>query len=295
MGSESEKCVDELLLKITKIDELLTKLDRLEKCDEENEFLKEGRDLDSSMQAYLDSNRSLIPPYCLKKAADALKRLETHLNRPQKTKLLFKFKPSAARESSPKKDDLLVETKEHSIVSSTPLFGFQNLTEQKLKLSSDEVESKDVSLINLSKCSVTISGLANTVYIYGLNDTLVNVHLACRAITIRNCKDCRFNLICQQLRIDSTFDSSFEIFTSTRSMLESSKGLSFKRLDLGNIEQTELSNEELSDLLTNAQFDINQNNWNCIDDFDWLSPNSPSKNFKLVPDDTNDQIIASKE
>lgn len=68
------------------------------------------------------------------------------------------------------------------------------------------------------------------------------------------------------------------MFTSARSMLESSSELTFKCLNLGETSQRDMMDE----LFERAKFDKTKNNWRCIDDFDWLSSNVPSKNFKVI-------------
>ena len=290
MASESCLCVDELLVKLSLIDELSAKFDREHGKDSVDsvKLVEECRQLLSTVQLYIDNNRALIPSYILKTASNSLKKLETRINDSGKSKLLFKFsaKSSASKDSKPQKTQV-TQTKPTKVEDSSKaqdihqdFFGFQNRIGETLELKQGaDVDLKDIKLVNLQDCTIRIFGLASTIYIRGLKNCSVVVCLACRAITITNSSDCFFKFICQQLRIDSTVKSVFHTYTSARAMLEASSELKFGPLDLNKVEG--LTIEEIRELLRRANFDESKNNWNCIDDFDWLAPNCPSKNYSI--------------
>lgn len=279
MTSESERCVDELLVKLTKIDQLAMRFD----SNRNDELVANSRSIITETQTFIDNNRTVIPSYTLKKITDSLRRLESRVDEPDKTKLKFKFKTNTTVKHAAI-DTSLANCKPAidalSRLQSLNLCGFKDKQNETLSLKPDDVNSRDVQLINIVDCTVVIHGLANTVYIRDLKNTEVTVLLACRAVTITGCSQCRFKLVCQQLRIDSTLNSTFETFTSTKSMLESSKDLEFKQFDLE--KQDVVPEDQVSELMLQAMFDENRNNWKSIDDFDWLSPDCPSKNFKIV-------------
>uniref|UniRef100_A0A6G1SC41 Tubulin-specific chaperone C n=1 Tax=Aceria tosichella TaxID=561515 RepID=A0A6G1SC41_9ACAR len=295
MASESERCVDELLFTTNRVNELSQKLT----SNQTNELLVESRRLIVETQLFIANNKSLIPSYILKKVTDSLRQLEKQVEDVNKAKMTFKFTSSGPSRSggcssTEEKEEVLGDTpkkatpqqvvdKTKAITSSNPVFfGFRERTNEELCMNASEVDSKDVSLVDLSDCTAKIIGLANTLYIRNLKRTTVLVCLACRAITITDCSDCDFKFVCQQLRIDSTTNCTFTIFTSARSMLESSKGLTFKKLDLDELAKNEkIERNWLIDYLRRANFNEHQNNWKCIDDFDWLSPTSASINYKI--------------
>lgn len=287
MPSESSRCVDELLPKLAKIDEFVDKLDSTKNHDD---LLDEARILVSNTQSFLDKNKSLIPAYFFKKVTDSLKRLEKRVDEPQKTQFQIKFKPSSKKlDDKPAIEDKAPVCNSAAGSCATKFLpdklGFQGIKNQSIFLGPDEVEFKDVNLIDLENCRVNVDGLVNTVYIRDLKNTTVTVLLACRAITVVNCSNCCFTLACQQLRIDSTNSSEFSIFTSARSMLESSQNLKFRCIDFKTaLGESKVQADTIRDLLERANFDETKNNWKCIDDFDWLLPNVPSKNYELIMD-----------
>lgn len=274
MSTESEKCVDELLKRLSELDALLREL---ESTTPDDSHMAKAREQLSTTQSFIDTNQALIPGYCRKKAFDSLKRLENIVNKSHESKIKFNFKPKSPKQASEVKEPKQQHQQQGSTFTPVQIttVGFSGKTNENLALNLSEVESKDITLSQLDGCKVDIKGLANTVYISYLKNTMVSVSIACRAVTVKGCTNCEFRLVCQQLRIDSTFDSKFEIFTSARSMLESSDKLEFRRLNL---------DSEARNLMQQNNMGSNSNNWRCIDDFDWLSPNAPSQHYKLVED-----------
>lgn len=287
---DSEQCVDDLLLMLSNINKLLERFDYESKASAsrpDERLTQESRDALRETQHFINENKSLIPAYCLKKVSDSMRLLEDCVNASTKTKLQFKFKSSSKDTSpgSPKAPQTPVtgiEARKPTQVldSDDRFYGFKDLKSETLVLRVEQSQSRDISLLDLVDCKVQILGQANTVYIRNLTNTCVTVCLARRAVTVVGCKDSQFNVICQQLRIDSTNRCSFSIYTSARSMLEASSDLSFSPISLDKI--NEHVTDSINHLMDENDFKWTDNNWDCIDDFDWLVPNTPSKNYKLV-------------
>lgn len=258
--TDSEKCVDELLKRIAEIDTIIS-----DGCTDDR-----AREKLKSIQTFIDNNQALIPGYCLKKAVDSIRRLENLANKSQESQMKFKFSKSTGSNTGTASATPKMSSAAVPKIDIVPRRCNENIT-----LNPAEVDSKDVTLTRLDSSKVVVKGLANTIYISDLKDTSVE-GVACRAVTIKECTNCRFRLVCQQLRIDSTRDSDFEIFTSARSMLESSNGLVFRQLK---------PDDDTLDLMAKCNMDTTSNNWRCIDDFDWLSPNAPSQHYRLVEED----------
>lgn len=278
MPTESEICVDELLAKLAQVDRLISALNAQSL---ELDILQEAKSNLLNTQHFIENNRCMIPSYCLKKASETLRKLDEEISRTSKPSLRFQFnkKDKVQRNSSSGAAIKDFAQQNKSTQPNEPegvKLGFHNRIGENLSLDASEVNARDIALTKLSKCVVTIRGCINTVYVRDLTECNVEIQLACRAITVANCRDCNFRLICQQLRIDTTFRCNFELYTSVASMLESSKNLTFKRLVLDD------SDSSLRDLLESANFSILENNWKKIDDFDWLSPNQPSDNYSVI-------------
>lgn len=289
MGSESESCVDQLLIYVSELNGLIEDF----KSGRTNEELcSKARERLHISRTYIEKNLGIIPNHTLKTINDSLRKLELLVEKP-KSHIQFRFssKPSQEPVSSNKNETNISEepnkklpSKQHEPhgdkMNCENFFGFRNQTNQSYHLDQEQARNKDISLINLSSCRVTILGLANTVHLRDLKDCLVIVFLATRAITLTNCQNCNFKFVCQQLRINSTKESSLQIFTSARSMLEESSGLKFSCLEFDQLSDI-IDAQQRSRLLSEAQFDCDKNNWKCIDDFDWLNANIASKNYSI--------------
>lgn len=282
--NEREEAIDELLGKMADLEELNIKY-----CANKTalSIADEARVVIQSTQTFIDNNKELIPGYILKRVTESMNRLQESINEDVKDKLNFKFRtiPPNSKVKPEEVEPALVVgdineldnpelTEQHL---NTEFFGVRDKEEDDFYLY--DVDSKDVKLINLKSCKVVIGGLANTVYINNLNDSSVIVCVANRSITVNNCKNCDFHLICQQLRINTTLDCSFNTFVSARAMLESSRNLTFKRINLNNLG---FDKARAKKIIKSAKIDDSKNNFENIDDFDWLVPNQKSDNYKII-------------
>jgi len=262
------------------------------------ELIQRSRSYIRETQAFIENNKPVIPTYILKKISDSLSKLEQRID--EKNKSRFKFKFTSKTHTDHKPDTVVTphnakgtctETPEASSKVQLPQSipegqkGFLGKEGEDLLLQGDEVDSKAISLVNLNRCNVKIHGFADTAYIANLKDCQVEVFIASRSVTVRNCVDCKFTLMCQQLRVDSCKKSNFTIFTSAESMLEGSADLSIGMLK-PDIDGTQVGQSTLHDLMLRAKFDWSQNKWRCIRDFDCLtfSTDKPSNNFRFVED-----------
>lgn len=263
--SESELCTDKLL-HLTSRAELSLVANTID--DKDASFMI------NEIQLYIHENKSLLPSYIIKKAVEACKKLENHLNSGKPTSR-FKFK--SAKSKSQIKSVCLESSNQGNTSFADDdqyFFGFRNLDNQDLSLSEDEVDSKDIRLVNLKNCTILLKGFINTVYIKNLDSCRVEVILSSRAISIIDCNDCTFDIVCHQLRINTTKDCDLNLFVSSRSMLESSKNLTYSKL--------EFKGDKHGQLFSRAGFNPEQNNWKLIDDFDCLNPKEKSGNIRII-------------
>lgn len=276
MVSESELVVDRLLEIVSKVNKLIENCDKLPK----EEFKIQARSQLIESRKFIKENLSLIPSHTLKTGNESLQKLESLVDKPDKKELQFKFKSNPGTPKSQPKPP--VDIKEHKIDAAyhgESSFGFRGIKGQDLCL--DNVDGRDVGLTDLVDCKVQILGLSNTVHLKNLIDCFVVIFLASRAITVDNCTNCKFEFVCQQLRISNTIGAQFKLYTSARSMLEESTELSFSRLDLDNVASDKLKPDQINKLMNCAKFDQDHNNWRSIDDFDWLNTRVPSQNYVI--------------
>lgn len=161
----------------------------------------------------------------------------------------------------------------------TVVVGFHGKKLEKLRMDYDQVNAKDVQLTKLEYCQVKIYGCPATLYMTLLENCEIFCGPTFASVFIESCRNCTFVLACQQLRVHSTVACKFYSYVTSRTVVESCKELQFaayawkyNRMD-DHFEET---------------FHGRPNQWNLIDDFDWLSNDIPSPNWSFI--DSNDRI-----
>jgi len=140
---------------------------------------------------------------------------------------------------------------------------------------SGDVLERDVSVDNLVDCVIKIFGVPSTVHV----TNMTNVTFLCgpvqTSVFIENCRNCTFVLACQQLRTHSTTDSKFYLKVTSKGIIEDCKAVQFAPFAL--------DYPDLDAHMTKSGLDRNVNNWDKIDDFNWLYSGKQSPNWSILP------------
>ncbi|CAI9592299.1 unnamed protein product, partial [Staurois parvus] len=97
------------------------------------------------------------------------------------------------------------------------------------------------------------------------------------SIFVDNCRDCLFAFPCQQLRTHTTRDSRFYLHVTSRAIIEDCTNLRFSPFTWSYPEI--LEDYRLSGL------DRSRNNWDQVDDFNWLAMGVKSPNWSVIPEE----------
>lgn len=155
-------------------------------------------------------------------------------------------------------------------------FGYFDKENENITLNHDQVLQKDVVFRDLKNCKLNIQGGATTIHFVALLDCHILCGPVSTSVFVENCHNCTFVVACQQLRIHCTYDTDFYIHVTSRAIIENSQRI---RVAPYNWEYPNMKvHFEIVGL------DISQNNWNLIDDFNWLS-SSPSPNWSMINED----------
>jgi hypothetical protein len=95
-------------------------------------------------------------------------------------------------------------------------------------------------------------------------------------VFVDGCVDCIFHLACQQLRIHNTKHCNFYLHVTSRAIIEDSTHVGFAPYSW------KYENIELH--FKTAGLDVNRNNWDLVDDFNWLASDKPSPNWHILKD-----------
>jgi len=269
----------------TQIETKLDVLDTIEAKDELEIRLKELSCDYERLHQFINESVLYLAKYNIKLCQTLLNSIRSQIDTKKDSlvpKSKFSFKSSIKRNvknSDPIDSQLSSVDQIDSSGSQLPsvqFIGFKNMSDcdQTLRMSSEECNSKDLQLEDLTNCRIEIFGAPNTLKINGL----VNCSVFCGPITtsifLSNCKDCVFKIAAQQLRIHSSYECKVYLHVTSRAIIEDSTQISFGPYDW--------TYEHILQDFKTANLDINCNNWRLIDDFDCLVTDKPSNNWSFI-------------
>lgn len=152
-------------------------------------------------------------------------------------------------------------------------FGFFNKEGEELFLTHDKVFKKDVVFRNLKNCKLDIKGGATTIHFVALSDCRVLCGPVSTSVFVENCQNCTFVVACQQLRIHSTYDTDFYQHVTSRAIIEDCQRVRFAPYNW--------KYQDVETHFRSVDLDVGQNNWNLVNDFNWLSA-APSPNWSVI-------------
>lgn len=156
--------------------------------------------------------------------------------------------------------------------------GFHNRTDEVLLLEEEKIEKKDVLLSDLKNCTIKLLGAPTTLHIANLDSCAVQCGPVATSVFIEHAKDSKLQLACQQLRIHNTTNTDFYIHVTSRAIIEDSTEIRFGIYGL--------KYDDLDKHYQISGLNKNINNWDKVDDFNWLASDKPSPNWsKLLASD----------
>uniref|UniRef100_A0A1B6L768 C-CAP/cofactor C-like domain-containing protein n=1 Tax=Graphocephala atropunctata TaxID=36148 RepID=A0A1B6L768_9HEMI len=256
------------------------------KVEQEN-VLDYFNDLHKDVQAlndYLSVSTRFLSNFNVRKGLKTMEDVENHMKEleeklmPRK-KFVFKQKTKTVKKTSEggvKKAPVdVVDAEIKKVFSySTISCGFFNEKDKTLKLGSEEITKKDIELSGLENCTVFLYGNPMTVHISNVSSCKIFCGPVTTSVMMDSCRGCELVVACQQLRIHSTQDSRFYIHVTCKAIIEDSSDVQFApyNLDYDNIQE----HFKISGL------NWSNNKWREIDDFNWLSIDEPSPNWREI-------------
>ncbi len=156
---------------------------------------------------------------------------------------------------------------------------FSDRENENLTLDHDQMRKKDAVFRNLRNCRMTVEGGANTLHFVSLTDCRIVCGPVSTSVMVDDCKRCVFVFACQQLRIHRTVESDFYVHVTSRCIIEDSERVRFAPYNwrYENIEQH----------FDSCGLRRSPNNWNLVDDFNWLS-SEPSPHWSVIAESERD-------
>ena len=230
------------------------------------------------LQKYVSDSSMFLPSYDVRRAQEILNVIRGDIAAKRellipKKKFAFKSRAKASEKKTVESESQTKQVVAKSYTT-TDFVGFSDKIEEVLTLDEKEASNQDISLMNLDGCNVTIRGAPSSMQIKNVINSEINVGPVSRSIFINDCADCTFQLACQQLRIHNSIATKFYIHVTSKAIIEDSEELGFGKF------QWDYPN--LDDDFDRAGLDRNVNNWEEVDDFNWLKIDEHSPNWYKI-------------
>lgn len=248
-----------------------------------------------TLKTYLSQSKMFLKVYDIRKAQESLQlleqdALELEANLLPKKKFGFKnrglVKKSSSEKSNDVTDGLQDLTISDSIVNGSAKqkakynkYGdsacvVQDKSDEQLVLDAENVNRNDILLCNLKGCTVRIYGTPSTLHMINLHECTVLVGPVTSSVFVHDCIDCTFAFACQQLRLHSSTKCTVYLHVTSRAIIEDCTEI--------RVAPYNWTYEDQASHFNLAGLDSKVNNWNCIDDFNWLSAEMSSPNWSIL-------------
>ncbi|XP_045494614.1 tubulin-specific chaperone C isoform X2 [Colias croceus] len=154
------------------------------------------------------------------------------------------------------------------------LFGFDSKENKVLSLENDELFQRDVALRNLKNCTVGLKGVMGTLHITNLDNCIILTGPVTSSVFIEKCNNCKIVTACQQLRMHTSTKCDIYLHVTSKGIVEDCTEIRTAPYNL--------YYEDLEKHLNMSALDRNSNNWDNLDDFNWLAPDIPSPNWQIM-------------
>uniref|UniRef100_A0A8C5GNU3 Tubulin folding cofactor C n=1 Tax=Gouania willdenowi TaxID=441366 RepID=A0A8C5GNU3_GOUWI len=238
--------------------------------------LEEATNKVQQLQKFLNDSLLFLTQYNVREAQAALQQLQNSLSEtreaclPQKT-FAFRTRTKAAEKSQ--KTELgssntpeaesgnnKVDNDNASAPPAPEQCGIFNLSNEFVSKTSEEISKQHVLLTHLTHCKVRLFGSPSTLHLKHIEDCEILCGPVASSVLIDHCTNSTLAFLCQQLRaiIENCSGVGFAPFTWSHPRLEEDFSLS--------------------------GLDRERNNWDQVDDFNWLDTEAPSPNWTVIPE-----------
>ncbi|KAK1338406.1 hypothetical protein QTO34_001522 [Cnephaeus nilssonii] len=166
---------------------------------------------------------------------------------------------------------------EEGAAGSSWLCGFSNLKSQVLEKRAEELHQRDVLLTELSNCTIKLYGNPNTLRLSKARGCTLLCGPVSTSVFLDDCSECVLAVACQQLRVHTTRDTRVFLQVTCRAIVEDCHGIQFAPYTW--------SYPGIDRDFESSGLDRSKNNWNDVDDFNWLARDMASPNWSVLPEE----------
>lgn len=235
------------------------------------------------LQRYLSSSTLFLTDYKIKMCQNVINELHAKCEE-QKQKLIpkkrfgFKAKKTAVDEQEAGRVKEVREREEaaQEVRAKKTVFEWTlaNRSNEWIRLvAPEQVNDKDLTFEHLTNCIVEIQGHAGSLQMSHIKNCIILTGPVARSIFADHCTDCRFAFACQQMRLHSSTACDIYLHVTCRGIIEDCREI---RVTPHNYRYEGLA----EDFVATKSLEEKVNNWRDIADFNWLSPDVHSPNWK---------------
>lgn len=247
------------------------------------ERLEEATSRTLQLQKFLNDSVMFLTSYDLRRAQDALRELQAALADtreeclPQK-KFGFRARTKAADRAPAPAPDTPPPAAASKVdgAASPEVCGFSNMDGVRLTKTAEEIHKRDVLLSHLSNCRVRLFGSPSTLHLKHIRDCEILCGPVSSSVFVDQCRNSTLAFPCQQLRTHNTTDTRVYLHVTSRAIVEDCSGVAFAPFSW--------SYPTLDEDFAASGLDRNRNNWDQVDDFNWLAAGTPSPNWTVIPE-----------
>lgn len=257
--------------------------------DQASKTLEEAIVKIQQLQKFLNDSTMFLMQYEIRQAQASLQKLQSSLAEKReealpKKKFAFRSRNTGTgKQPGPKQ-----ETSETSasVVDGTVAAvdaaisvnqcGFSNVDSQVLIMHAEVIQQRDVLLSNLINCKVRLYGCPSTLHIKEVRNCEILCGPVSSSVFVDQCSDSTLAVPCQQLRTHNTSATQIYIHVTSRAIIEDCHGVRFAPFTW--------TYEGIQEHFKVSGLDPEWNNWEQVDDFNWLAAGTPSPNWTVIPE-----------
>ena len=235
----------------------------------------------AAAERFVSEQARAVPPYDQRRVQAALGAIREDMAAAQdelqpKKKFGFKGnKKSKKAAAAPAATAAAEEKKETGKVIEDIGLTVRDKRDETVVISRADTHQKDVLLSDLRGCTVHVLGSPSTLHATGLVDCTLVCGPVSPSVFVDDSSACVFVLAgCQQLRTHRTTSSAFHLHVTSKAIVEDCSGVEFAPVDL--------DYPGLETDFSVSGLDGKVNNWDKVDDFNWLASDEPSPNWSVM-------------
>ena len=249
------------------------------------ERLEDATKMLQKLQKFVSDSFTFLPSYDIKSMQTDINKLQLELNDKRDSlmpKKKFAFsKKKQTKESQEMNFNKDQDGKQNEVTLCKDTFVTQEtnvVTGQQISSHENDLFEKDISFSNLKECTLTLYGSPLALQLEKLESCRVFCGPVSGSVFINNCKDCIFVFPCQQLRVHDTVKCQFYLHVTSRAIVEDCHDLGFSQFNW--------KYEGMDGHFKASRLDCTKNNWQLVDDFNWLKTEEQSPNWYIISDES---------